>query len=187
MSAPNPQSNRRILIIDDNRAIHEAFCKILYPASKNRELEDAESALFGNEAEKPVTLDFEVVSTYQGEEGLAAVVESLQTNQPFAMAFVDVRMPPGIDGIQTTLGLWDIDPDLQVVICTAYSDYSFDEMLRTLGATDRLLVLKKPFDVIEVLQLCSTLTEKWRLSRAAEDRIEKLHAANEKLLQELGK
>ena len=59
------------------------------------------------------------------------------------MAFVDVRMPPGWDGVETTAKIWQKYPDLQVVICTAYSDYSWEEMLKKLGYSDRLVILKK--------------------------------------------
>ncbi len=76
------------------------------------------------------------------------------------MAFVDVRMPPGWDGVETTARIWEKYSDLQVVICTAYSDYSWEDMLKRLGYSDRLVILKKPFDTIEVLQLAISMTEK---------------------------
>ena len=81
----------------------------------------------------------------------------------YAMAFMDVRMPPGWDGVETTLKLWEADPDIQVVLCTAHSDYSWEEIVKTMGSPERLLVLKKPFDPIEVLQLAHALTEKWSM------------------------
>jgi len=80
---------------------------------------------------------------------LAAVREAVRAARPFAVAFVDVRMPPGWDGVETTCRLWEADPDLQVVICTAYSDHSWDEMIARLGTSDRLVILKKPFDVMK--------------------------------------
>jgi signal transduction histidine kinase len=112
------------------------------------------------------------------------------------MAFVDVRMPPGWDGVETTLELWKVAPDLQIVICTAYSDYSWDDMLAKLGSSDRLVILKKPFDTIEVLQLANALTEKWNLlqqtrKHAAElearvqQRTSELQAANATLQEEI--
>jgi PAS domain S-box-containing protein len=76
-------------------------------------------------------------------------------------------MPPGWDGIETIRQLWMVQHDLQVVICTAHSDYSWQEITDTLGATDKLLILKKPFDIVEVQQLAQTLTEKWILGRKA--------------------
>jgi PAS domain S-box-containing protein len=112
------------------------------------------------------------------------------------MAFVDVRMPPGWDGVETTGKIWEHYPDLQVVICTAYSDYSLEEMIDKLGHSDRLVILKKPFDNIEVQQLANALTEKWQLlqqakskmddlEKAVADRTRELKAANEKLRGEI--
>src|SRR5437016_6107206 len=94
--------------------------------------------------------------------------------RPYAMAFVDVRMGPGWDGIETTAKLWEADPDLQVVICTAHSDYSWDGMVAKLGHSDRLVILKKPFDNVEVQQLANALTQKWRLLQQAKVKLEDL-------------
>ena len=160
--------NNRILIIDDNRAIHEDFRKILLKAAdQNDEMEEAEAALFGDAPETFQLPTFEIDSAYQGEEGLELIEKSLREKRPYAMAFVDVRMPPGWDGVETTSKIWQQYPDLQVVICTAYSDYSWEEMLKRLGYSDKLVILKKPFDAIEVLQLAISMTEKWRLYQQA--------------------
>ena len=102
------------------------------------------------------------------------IEKSLREDRPYAMAFVDVRMPPGWDGVETTAKIWQKYPDLQVVICTAYSDYSWEEMLKKLGYSDRLVILKKPFDNIEVLQLAISMTEKWRLYHQAKLRLDEL-------------
>jgi signal transduction histidine kinase len=110
------------------------------------------------------------------------------------MAFVDVRMPPGWDGVETTATIWQKYADLQVVICTAFSDYSWEQMLQKLGYSDRLVILKKPFDCIEVLQLAILMTEKWRLYQQAQlrlsdlermvlERTAALEATNSKLAQ----
>jgi signal transduction histidine kinase len=164
----NPQKNHRILVIDDNRAIHEDFRKIL-AAGKNQSnaLQAMDAALFGESHARPQLPVFDIDSAYQGQEGLELIEKSLRENNPYAMAFVDVRMPPGWDGVETTARIWQKYSDLQVVICTAYSDYSWEEMLDRLGHSDRLLILKKPFDNIEVVQLAIALTEKWRLYQQA--------------------
>ena len=101
----------------------------------------------------------------QGQEGWQMVQQALDAGKPYALAFVDVRMPPGWDGIDTIKRIWDINPEIQMVICTAYSDYSWEEITRRVGKSDRLIILKKPFDNIEVLQLAHALTEKWFLSQ----------------------
>jgi len=136
--------------------------------------------LFGEKAPKNILPVFQIDSAFQGEEGLALIEKSLRENRPYSMAFVDVRMPPGWDGVETTAKIWQKYPDLQVVICTAYSDYSWEEMLAKLGYSDRLVILKKPFDNVEVLQLAISMTEKWRLYLQAKLRLDDL----EKMVQE---
>ena len=84
------------------------------------------------------------------------------------MAFVDVRMPPGIDGVQT-IGLWELMPELPCVLCTAYSDYNWQETRRELANTKNLLILKKPFDPVEVLQVVESIAERSELTRTSED------------------
>src|SRR5882724_4938050 len=122
--------NRRILVIDDNRAIHGDFKKIFGPGpSAPSKLDEFESSLFDAPAALPERPRFEIDSAYQGQEGLELVRRAASEGRPYAMAFVDVRMPPGWDGIETTSKLWEVCPDLQVVICTAYPDYSWGEMI----------------------------------------------------------
>jgi len=150
--------NRRILVIDDNQAIHDDFRKILGESdSEDAQLQAAEARIFGS----PAAMLFEIDTASQGEEGLKMVEKALAEGRPYAMAFVDVRMPPGWDGIETTQRIWQICPDLQVVICTAFSDCSWNEMQDQIDPQDRLLVLKKPFDTIEILQMANALTQKW--------------------------
>lgn len=175
MSNFDPHKNHRILVIDDNTAIHEDLRKILVqPKEAQDDLDEDEIALFGDMAPRFRLPVFEIDSAHQGQEGLDLAEKSLRENHPYAMAFVDVRMPPGWDGIETTVKIWQKYPDLQVVICSAYSDYSAEEMLKKLGYSDRLIVLKKPFETVEVLQLAISLTEKWRLYQQAKLRLDEL-------------
>ena len=190
-------ANRRILVIDDNRAIHADFRKILGGRQEqDANLAQATEELFGADAGSGERPEFELTSAFQGQEGLAAAKQAVDSGRPFALAFVDVRMPPGWDGIETTARLLETDPDLQIVICTAYSDYSWDEMTRRLGSPDRMVILKKPFDVVEILQLANALAEKWRLGRQAarnleeldgmvRQRTQELQRSNEQLLQDI--
>jgi signal transduction histidine kinase len=171
----NPNKNHRILVIDDNKDIHEDFRKILTPRKAAvGDLAKAEAVLFEDEAPQVGLPEFQIDSAFQGQEGLDSIEKSLEEDCPYAMAFVDVRMPPGWDGVETTAQIWQKYPDLQVVICTAYSDYSWEEMLKKLGYSDRLVILKKPFDSIEVLQLAISMTEKWRLYHQAKLRLDEL-------------
>ena len=164
----NTPANRRILIADDNAAIHEDFRKILAPEQ------------------------FEIECALQGVEAFEKVKHAAKEGRPFAMAFVDVRMPPGWDGIETVAHFWKVDPGLHIAFCTAYSDYSWEKIIAQLGENDRLVILKKPFDRIEVLQLARTLTSKWsttetvhrhvaELDRRIAQRTQQLRETNDEL------
>lgn len=164
-----PNSKNRVIIIDDNPAIHEDFRKILVTNDSDKELREAEAAFLGKafveEADDDLLIDLD--SAMQGDEGFCKVQEAVQQKRPYALAFVDMRMPPGWDGLTTIEKLWEADPDLQVVICSAYSDNTWADIRRRLGRSDRLLILKKPFDNSEVLQMTAALIEKRRLKDLA--------------------
>ncbi len=173
--------NQRILLVDDTPSIHEDFRKILSPGPDRgaQSLADSRAALFGDEDEsapESAATGFELESAYQGQEALERVVASLEEGRPFAMAFVDVRMPPGWDGIQTIRHLWEVDPELQVVICTAYSDYSWDQTIQELGQSEKLLILKKPFDSVEIRQLACAMTASWNSCRRERELLEAVQA-----------
>jgi PAS domain S-box-containing protein len=170
--------NHRILIIDDNPSIHEDFRKILGPADAKlaEELDATEASLFGDQAGASSAQKFRIDSAFQGQEGLDKVRAACAEGAPYAVAFVDVRMPPGWDGIETISRIWKEFPDLQIVICTAYSDYSWDEIAKSVGNTDKMLVLKKPFDNVEVLQMAHALSKKWQLTQMGRKQMEELDA-----------
>ena len=166
--------NRRVLIIDDNEAIHKDFRAILQDFENDKaDLAEEKTALFGESAESS-KVTFQVDSALQGQEGLEKIRQALLEGKPYAMAFVDVRMPPGWDGIETVQKIWMEYPDLQVVICTAYSDYSWHDIINELGETEKLLILKKPFDNVEVYQIASAMTQKWVLCQQAKLKYEEL-------------
>ena len=186
-----PERNNRVLIVDDTPTILEDFRRILGAAPDERaELDALESELFGGDAGAPIEHGGYVLDTAsQGQEAVAKVERSLATGERYAVAFVDMRMPPGIDGLETIGRLWLLDPEIQVVVCTAYSDHPWEEIVARLGRTDRLLLLKKPFDPAEVWQLALALTRKWSLARQAALKLEELRAladeANANLLEQV--
>jgi two-component system sensor histidine kinase/response regulator len=175
MNNSNKDKNHRVLVIDDNRAIHDDFRKILAPdITADLAMDASEAAFFGSPASISLQTQFQVDSAYQGAEGVLLVQQARAAGRPYALAFVDVRMPPGMDGVETTQKIWAIDPDIQIVICTAYSDYSWNEMFEKIGHCDGLVILKKPFDTVEALQLAHALTEKWWLHQQAMRKMEVL-------------
>jgi len=184
MTADSARANRRILIVDDTASIHQDFRKILCAdANGEPSLENLEEALFGTAPK--VRQAFRLDSAYQGEEALELVNLALAANAPYALAFIDMRMPPGWDGLQTIEQLWNVDPNLQIALCTAYSDYSFEAIEARLKYNDQLLILKKPFDHLEIRQMASALTWKWQLAQDIAQKVLGLERTIEERVQEL--
>jgi diguanylate cyclase len=164
--------NRRILTVDDNPAIHGDFRKTLTTTERAgaAALAELEADLFETApaADNPAGESFELEAAMSGEAAIEMVAQARGAGRPYALAFVDVRMPPGCDGIEAAQRMWEVDPQLYVVICTAHADYSWRDMVDKLGATERWVVLRKPFDAIEARQLALALTKRWSEARAAE-------------------
>ena len=177
--------NLRILIVDDNRSIHSDLQKILAADNAAEKVSALEETLFGEAPNRSTRVHFELESAYQGKDGFEMAQRAVSEGRPYAMAFMDVRMPPGWDGIETTARIWEVDPEMQVVICTAYSDYSWDQMSAKLGQPDKLVILKKPFDNVEALQLAIALTEKWNLAQQAKSQLGTLEKLVEERTREL--
>ncbi|MBV9997987.1 MAG: response regulator [Verrucomicrobia bacterium] len=176
----------RILVIDDNPAIHHDFKKILSPElAAAGQLGAAAAALFGRPAPRADVPRFEIDFALRGQEGLEKVRAALGEGRPYAMAYVDARMPNGWDGIETISRIWQEQSELLVVICTAFSDYSWDEIQERLGSSHRFLILKKPFDNLEVRQLTFALVERARAEREYQISQVTLHKRTLKLEQAL--
>src|ERR1700726_4432540 len=195
MANSAPLANRRILIIDDNASIHLDFRKVLGAQAEHSAqaaLDVLKANLFGADIATAVRPDFDIDSAHQGQEGVAMAHRARLEGRPYAMAFVDMRMPPGWDGLKTIERLWAADSDVQVVICSAHTDYDWTEVVQRLGHSDKLLVLRKPAEPIEVLQCATALCRKWendklvrgqvlRLEEVVTTRTRGLEAANQQL------
>jgi diguanylate cyclase len=183
------QPNRHILVIDDNKVIHDDFLKILQPQVEPHGMSLTRS---GASSASWQIDPFQVDCVDQGGAGVLLAHRARQEGRPYAVAFVDMRIPPGWEGLETIERLWEVDAALQVVSCTAFADYPWDEMTKRIGQNDKLLILQKPFSSIEVLQLATTLCRKWdlayemagqldTLNRQVDTRTAELQGRNEKL------
>ncbi len=160
MSNPTPKLNR-ILVIDDNPAIYDDFCKVLCPTTAPaKELVDLAASIFGDQQQKNAVADYQIDFALRGQDGVEKVKAAIHEGWPYVIAFVDMRMPNGWGGLETIKNLWLADSQLQIVLCTAYSDYSWAEIRAQLSKRDRFLILKKPFDNIEVQQMVETLVNR---------------------------
>ncbi len=172
------EDNYRVLVVDDNPRIHDDFRKIFRKSKKGDGFDALKDELFGrDETSESVTgRTYSLDCFINGELALNATLESVQVENPYAVAFVDMRMPQW-DGIETTLRLWEADPDIQVVICTAYMDHTWESINKKLGEEHSFLILKKPFEVIEVKQLAQMLSSKWEVMRKERKTMMDLEAA----------
>ena len=153
----------RILIVDDTPSIHEDFRKILaLPEEVSEDLDEMADSLFGRTEQDAVykTINYELNSAFQGEEALEMIEAAEAEGRGYSLVFMDVRMPPGLDGIKTISKIWERYPSMEIVICTAYSDYSWVDIIDILGPSDHLLVLKKPFDADEAQQMALAMTRR---------------------------
>lgn len=174
--------SNRILIIDDNAAIHEDIKKILLHVDDeiSAQLGELEKELFETEPDDDFEeLDYVIDDAYQGEEGIEMVEDAANEGYAYSLAFVDIRMPPGIDGIETIQKIWEKYPYIETVICTAYSDYSWEEIIKKLGRSDKLMFLRKPFDPVGLKQTALMMTSKWQLQQSSLNFIESLRRANQ--------
>lgn len=169
---------KRILIIDDNEAIHRDFRAVFEEKEVDPYFESVKSMMFETPDPsariQPKMMDLVLDSAFQGEQALDLIKQALSIGKQYSLAFVDVLMPPGWDGAKTIQKIWEVDPEIQIVICTAYSEYSWEEISRLLQNSDNFLILKKPFDSIEIKQLVSSLITKWELKKQVQYQIENL-------------
>jgi two-component system, sensor histidine kinase len=177
----------RILIADDNTAIHEDIHNLLLGLPQPNVSSSLEEELFGETSSKTklTSINYVIDDAYQGEEAINKVNDALREGSPYSMIFMDVRMPPGIDGIQAIKSIWKTSPDIEIVICTAFSDYSWEDIRMELGESDNLLFLKKPFDLVEIKQMALTLTKKWKLAVSNREHLVNLEARVSKRTSEL--
>ncbi|HEX2954917.1 MAG TPA: diguanylate cyclase, partial [Bacillota bacterium] len=161
----------------------------------NQSLSDLESLLFENNPSTQVTdIHYEIDDAFQGDDAVQMVRNAEDEGRPYGLIFMDVRMPPGINGIEAIEKIWAMNPAIEVVICTAYSDYSWEEIIQRVGSSDRLLFLKKPFYSAEVKQIAQSLIIKRNLEekvrgmvQSLEQQVEERTKQFEAVLEELKK
>ena len=165
MDRERDAGNRRVLVVDDELEVRKSYRVALESTRRERRLSRL-AALDGDGATTAAEEGYELVEASQGEEAIERVREAFAAGERFAVAFIDMRMPPGMDGLETAKGLRAIDDKIYVVFVTAHSDKSVDEMDREMGHDT--LLLKKPFMTDEVFQLARSLCKGWDKDRLLE-------------------
>lgn len=186
--------------MDDEDSIVELYENILSDRSINtNQLKKLAENLFpeaGINTAPDSHLGYDLVICKQGEEAVEAVRKSLAENDPFAVAFIDYRMPPGIDGILAAEQIRKMDENLEIVIVTGYSDVSLEEITQRIPPAHKLLYMQKPFHVQEIRQFASSLSAKWQMEKSLlewnrsmelkiDERARELKDMNTRLLSEM--
>ena len=181
----------RILIVDDEPAMHDSYRRSFAPMRPvdGGTLDAMAAELFGDEDCEADQADdcaaFALTHAMQGLDGVTAVEAAVRAGDPYAVAFIDVRMPPGIDGKETAVRIRALDPNINIVIVTGFSDFSPIEISRVAGPADKIFYIAKPFEVAEVTQMATALAHRWQGDRELSEAREVL-AAQVLQLQEQG-
>ena len=172
--------NNRVLIVDDQPDIHGDFQEMLTPSPVVALLDDL-AAAFGDQPAAAFLPKFELFHASEGEEACDIVRSAKTSNCPIAVAFVDIRMPPGIDGVETTRRMREIDSDIEIVLMTAYTDKSLSEIIHGMASPHKLLYIRKPFSREEIQQTTLSLVGKWNIEQALAEKQRLLTASHQRL------
>ena len=172
--------NYRVLIVDDQEEIHNDFEEMLAP-SATKQATDALAGAFVSETDKAFLPQFELFHATSGDEACEMVKVRKEANAPFAMAFVDVRMPPGTDGIETVRRIRKFEHDIEIVIMTAYSDKTLPEIVNDMELLHKLLYIRKPFSREEIQQITLSLVGKWNIEQELAKNRQQLEISHQRL------
>lgn len=152
----------RILIVDDEDALRQSYLDALTPfAPRTSEASTLEEELFGSPREQAAAVTYGLTACSQGEEAVECVREAMESGAPYCVAFVDIRMPPGIDGVETAFRIRGIDPNINIVIVTGFSDVDVPEIAAKVKPADKLFYMTKPLQVAEIRQQAAALSARW--------------------------
>lgn len=165
----------RVLVVDDEQPIRDAFRDVLLDADVSEDLaafQNLRSKLFSSvdahstsRRARIRTTSFDPVFCDGAASAVEAVRQSLADECPFAVVFLDMRMPPGQDGAWAAARIRELDPEIEIVICTAYSDVDPVDIGGMVPPEEKISYLQKPFHPHEVRQMSIALGSKWRAER----------------------
>ena len=192
MNDMHQQMTNRVLVVDDDAQLIEEYLRCLgenfEPEAATATLGDLEKVLFGEETDRHGSARFEVHSRNQGDAAVDAVRAAVGVGRPFAIVFIDIRMPPGIDGMEAARRIRELDPNINIVIVTGSMSADPDNLAKQIPPADKIFFFKKPFHGVECRQLAAALCGKWHADMALrqaneelERRVEERTAALQKL------
>ena len=172
--------NYRVLVVDDQGEIHQDFEEMLTPGFTAALTDDLADA-FASEVDESFLPKFKLLHARSGSEAYDIVKTTIETGDPIAVAYVDIRMPPGMDGIETTQRIRAIDENIEIVLMSAYTDKSIGEIVHEMDLLHKLLYIRKPFAREEIQQITLALAEKWNVESELGDKRRQLEISNQRL------
>ena len=172
--------NYRVLVVDDQQEIHHDFEEMLTPGFAGASTDDLAEA-FTSEVDESFLPKFELLHASSGSEAYNIVKTAIETGDPIAVAYIDIRMPPGMDGIETTRRIRTVDPNIEIVLMSAYTDKSLGEIVHEMQLLHKLLYIRKPFAREEIQQITLSLAEKWNVESELGDKHRQLEVSNQRL------
>ena len=159
--------NYRVLVVDDEAGIHSDFKDMLNPNGTQTLTDQLAASLLDEDSENKTAFlpPFELLHATSGEEAYDIIRAGKESNRPIAVAYIDVRMPPGIDGVEAIRRIRQIEKDIELIIMTAYTDKPLPEIVRDMELLHKLLYIRKPFAPEEVQQITLALVEKWNIEQ----------------------
>ena len=178
-----PNFNTRVLVVDDQEEIHIDFQEMLSKREKEAASDDLAEVFMPVDAESSVAYlpSFELSHASSGDEAYRLVKAAAEENRPFAAAYIDIRMPPGMDGIETVRRIREFEKNLEIVIMTAYTDKPLHEIVTNMELLHKLLYIRKPVAREEIQQITLSLVEKWNVERAASTQQHQLSLSHQRL------
>ena len=173
-------ANMRVLIVDDQKEIHDDFAEMLKPQLSEASADEL-AAAFVTEEEQSFLPEFELLHARSGEEACEIVRVGKERLRPIAVAYIDIRMPPGVDGIETIRRVREVDRDVEVVIMTAYTDRSLPEIIRNVEPLHKVLYIRKPFAREEIQQMTLSLVGKWNVEQELAEKRRQLVIGHKRL------
>ncbi|MGD1917119.1 MAG: putative bifunctional diguanylate cyclase/phosphodiesterase [Phycisphaerales bacterium] len=175
--------NARVLVIDDLDSDHAEFARILGAV----ETEEHAAAFLERDQDQRLAAGpgYDLDFAAQGDQGVEMVRHAIEEGRPYSIVFCDVGAPPDLNGVSTIEALWKVDRDIQIVLCSDHPDHTWEDVLRRLGVTDRLMFVKRPFDHAELRQIALALCAKWNHERLSSMKLGELERHAERQAGEL--
>lgn len=151
----NRQDNEfiRVLVADDDEAVLACYCKAFdndESTCESKALDALAAELFDPATDIEDQPRFDIVACSQGDDAIRVAEAAQEAGEPFDVVILDIRMPPGIDGVEAGSRIRQIDPDVEIVFVTGFSDIPLHELQRRVPPPMKLHYFNKPLSFTQL-------------------------------------